>query len=296
MISERASGMRQFKRLFYLVLINVVVSAITVILVLNYWEQRNPMRPQDTQSASILNPTSIIPPDDVQVLSDTTVPVGEGIQVVLAEPTLGEIEPIPSSTPTLTVFEYEVKEDDSLGSLAERFGVSVSDILALNEIENPDILSIGQVLYIPTGPVPQPTDLPSATPTEPPSPTITPSIQPTIGPSATPVPTNAEQEAEVMIDSVIGVGDLSSERVVLIHQGEGEVSLADWRLEDEDGNFYVFPQLDLYRGGAVNVHTRAGLSTVVDLFWGLEAPVWKPGELVTLLDVQGTERATYLIP
>jgi hypothetical protein len=37
--------MRQFKRLFYIVLLNVLISGATVLLVLNYWEKRDGSAP-----------------------------------------------------------------------------------------------------------------------------------------------------------------------------------------------------------------------------------------------------------
>jgi hypothetical protein len=92
---------------------------------------------------------------------------------------------------------------------------------------------------------------------------------------------------------------LDSERVLLKQQGEGELSLVGWRLEDSAGNIFVFPQfpqLLLYKGGAVNIYTKSGSNTVVDLYWGLNASVWASGKTVTLRDPQGNVRATYKIP
>jgi len=101
----------------------------------------------------------------------------------------------------------------------------------------------------------------------------------------------------VVIDGVVGAGDLDSERVLLKRRGEGELSMLNWRIEDADGNVFVFPQLELYGGGAVNVHTASGPgNTVVDLYWGLEAAVWQSGDTVILRDAQGNVRDTYVVP
>ena len=72
----------------------------------------------------------------------------------------------------------------------------------------------------------------------------------------------------MVIEKVIGVGVLATERVELLRTGDGELSLAGWRLEDGKGNVYTFPMLTLYKGGAINLNTRTGQDTVVDLFWG----------------------------
>jgi len=103
-------------------------------------------------------------------------------------------------------------------------------------------------------------------------------------------------EPQVVIDSVIGVGVLESERVVLRRTGNGELSLAGWRLEDGTGNVYTFPQLTLYKDGAINLNTHAGQNTVVDLFWGRTVAMWRPGQIITLYDTQNNVRATYQIP
>ena len=103
----------------------------------------------------------------------------------------------------------------------------------------------------------------------------------------------------VVIDSVIGQGDLETEKVLLKHRGEGEFSLVGWQLSSKDGNTYEFPQvpeLVLYKNGAVYVNTKTGADTVIDLFWGLDEAVWKSGGTVTLRDPQGIARDSYKIP
>jgi LysM repeat protein len=101
----------------------------------------------------------------------------------------------------------------------------------------------------------------------------------------------------VEIESIVGAGDLESERVVIRSVVDNELSLAGWQLETQAGLAYAFPQVSIYtKGGAVNVYTRAGSNTVSELFWGLDQPVWKSGEMATLRDPAGEVRATYLIP
>jgi len=45
--------------------------------------------------------------------------------------------------------EYVVQRGDLLVTIAQRFGVSVDDILAINDIRNPSSLTVGQTLRIP---------------------------------------------------------------------------------------------------------------------------------------------------
>lgn len=164
----------------------------------------------------------------------------------------------PQLTPTEEFLVYQVQSGDTFESLAEKYNISAEELINVNGFSRSQPLGEGEVLRIPVRP-----------------------------------------SGSVEIDSVVGAGDLESERVLLKQRGEGELSLVGWRLEDGQGNLFIFPQfpqLILYKGGAVNVHTRSGSNTVVDLYWGLSVPVWKSGSIVTLRDPQGNERASYTVP
>ncbi|MBX3048660.1 MAG: lamin tail domain-containing protein [Anaerolineales bacterium] len=100
----------------------------------------------------------------------------------------------------------------------------------------------------------------------------------------------------VSINAVLGAGSAADERVVLVHTGQQDVSLASWRLRDENGNEYRFPALVLHPGAQVSVHTTSGTDSVSALFWGRTAPVWRSGELARLLDASGGEQAVYTVP
>jgi Lamin Tail Domain len=100
----------------------------------------------------------------------------------------------------------------------------------------------------------------------------------------------------ISINNVFGIGDLTNEVVLIKSTTDTSLSLTNWRLQDNAGNTYVFPELTLNKGGAVQVHTTAGVNTVIDLFWGRDAAVWQEGKMVVLLDAEGIERAHYTIP
>lgn len=274
---------RQFKRLFYLVLLNVIISAATMLVVLNLWESRSQPAAEAMPCATSL-PAHTAPP---QVAAASEVPT--------AAPTPLPDETLPApSTPNVVLTPYEVQPNDSLGSIATDHNLRIADLLAVNNIPDPDLLSVGQVIYIPSGPLPTSTITPLPSDTPQPSPTTTRFV--TAAPSPTATPTSPGDEPGVIIASVVGMGSLDGERVLLSRTGEGSLSLAGWRLEDEDGNTYTFPQLTLFKGGAVNLYSRSGLNTAVDLYWGLSSPAWRSGETVTLRDAQGQIHATYQVP
>jgi LysM repeat protein len=236
--------MKQWKRLTYYLLLNVFVSACTILIVLFFWER--------TRNPGLENGLALVfggarPPTPTVSISPTPADT----------PT-----PAPTSTPVFIV--YTVKSGDTFGLIAEEFGVSIDELMQLNGFTDPNALGVGENLQIP------------------------------IVTRAAPI-----SSGEVTIDSVIGVSDLEAERILLKHQGDGEISLVGWEILDEDGNVFTFPQfpeLILYKAGAVNVLTRAGNNTVVDLYWGLSETVWRAGETVTLQDNQGRVRDTYQIP
>lgn len=263
--------MKHWKRLVYYLMINIVVSACTVIVVLAIWERRfAPAAPQ-------------LMPDEgqtVQALAGThSGASGTGTPQPIAPET-----PTPTSEPDLlkNVQEYQVQYGDTLGDIAAKFDVEIADLLRVNQINDPNSLSVGMVIYVPLPPEKIPTDTPTITPT------------PNLALTAT--LSGSLPEARVVINSVIGAGDLASERVFLTRTGFGELDLTGWQLRDQNGNVFTFPQLSLFESGAVNVWTTTGTPSVVDLYWGLQSPIWSSGEEVKLFDAQGKERARYVVP
>ncbi len=242
--------MRTLKRVLYYAILNIGISALTVWVVLNIWERRNPDLPAESTPQVIV--VTATPGSQIVV---PVAPATEPATALPQEPTTLET-PLP--TPTLELVEYIVQAGDTLGTIAAQFEISVADIIYVNNLENPDVLSVGQMLYIPIGGLVIPTET-TFPPTIVASPT--PRTTATPGPSPTASPTLTGDEPQVYIDNVLGVGDLDTERVILRRSGLGELSMAGWQLRDQDGHVYIFPQLTLYEGGAVNVNSRAGTNS-----------------------------------
>jgi LysM repeat protein len=65
---------------------------------------------------------------------------------------------------------YTVQRGDTLGLIAQRFGVSLADLINANNIANPNLIFVGQMLTIPGfGPSPAPTQPPDNTTPPPPA-------------------------------------------------------------------------------------------------------------------------------
>ena len=114
-----------------------------------------------------------------------------------------------------------------------------------------------------------------------------------------------DENQAIEIVEVGGVGNLPTEYLLLKRtqeEAEETVSLQNWILRDEDG--HEFPllvqsgigSLELHAKGAVYVYSKGGESTPIELYLGLEEPLWRPGETVTLIDAQGEVHDSYLIP
>ncbi len=123
------------------------------------------------------------------------------------------------------------------------------------------------------------------------------SISNTASSSAGNTPVATVQKGLVQIVSVIGAGTLDAEAVVVKYNGEGELNLTGWQLKDTQGaNTYTFPPFKLFKGGAVQIHTRDGTDTAIDLYWGQGQAAWKSGEAVLLADPAGQVQDSYPVP
>jgi hypothetical protein len=112
------------------------------------------------------------------------------------------------------------------------------------------------------------------------------------GIAATNVPSGVAAE----IISVASAGVLENESIVIQNQGDQALPLSGWTLKDSQGSIFTFPELTIYPGGSIQVHTKPGTDTAADLFWGRAEPVWQSGELAALYDSQNIARAFYRIP
>lgn len=120
---------------------------------------------------------------------------------------------------------------------------------------------------------------------------------PAVNNASAPQPTlNPQAEIPVEIVSVVGAGTLNAEWVVVSYKGEEPINLANWQLRDEDRHVFVFPQLVLYKDGAIQVHSASGTNTVIDLYWNTGDPVWESGEEAQLYDPNGNLRSVYTVP
>ena len=94
------------------------------------------LRPRDVEVATFGAPSTV------------TVEAEDNLQKAL-EKVGGTHTAAPTATPTPTPVIYTVQPGDVLSAIADRFGVLVEDIVAANDIADPDILAVGEELQIP---------------------------------------------------------------------------------------------------------------------------------------------------
>jgi LysM repeat protein len=239
----------------------------------------------------------LAPPGQVEPASTTTMPTSS----VKTTQAVGEI------TPTVEAVLHVVKAGDTISGMAFQYDVSEEDIIAANQLENPNFLQVGMQLIIPIGGVSQATatftPAPTATntplPFDPPSADMTATVAAELGATTTPLPTPLPSSGELTIEitEVLGAGQIDQERVVITNLGDRLASMQDWTLSGADGTIYTFPNFRLWAGGGVTVHTRVGQdgNPPSNFYWGKLEAVWSLGDVVTLKDARGLVLATYTV-
>ncbi len=62
------------------------------------------------------------------------------------DPALVQASPTPLNIPTTT---YQIKAGETLTDIAERYGLTVEELAALNGISNPNNIQVGQRIKVP---------------------------------------------------------------------------------------------------------------------------------------------------
>jgi LysM repeat protein len=253
-------------------LLNILVSAAVVLGILYWWDGRDQPVETETMVLVTVTPTAVI-------AIDTT---AQPAQPQDAAPEAEEAVPAEAEGPTVHV----VQSGETLGTISQRYNVTVEDIMSANQLDNANFLSVGQELIIPIGGLAEAT----AVPTETPLPDTVP----------TPIPTAAspeQGEAVVEISNVVGVGELTEEAIQIINSGNRQVGLVNWTISDESGFVYTFKQVTLFGEGAgILIHTEAGTDGPTDLYWGLELPILVSGKVLSLTDADGNVVSTFTVP
>ncbi len=112
------------------------------------------LTPTQTFTASPTLPPSNTPAPTATPTVDLSVPTDTPTLEITATPVATDtITPTPSQTAVLFI-TYTVKQGDTLSGIAAQFGTTVEAIQQANNIADPRLIYIGQVLQIPLRPLP----------------------------------------------------------------------------------------------------------------------------------------------
>lgn len=256
-------------QLAFLVLVNAMVSLVIALAVVWAFEARRP-DPEELAAINTPRPSPVLAAPASQ---PTVTPNSAGVDPGIIMPSPTPVEAAPTETAEIV---YVVQPGDTMLVIATRHDVSVEDILAANNLSDPNFVFAGQRLVIPVlagGTVVTGT-APSAEPT-----------------AETPVISG------VRITNITGTGDLANEQVLVVNESDTPFSLQGWQLERTGGPAYTFrSDVPLFPGGGVRLHSGAGSDTSIDLYWGLAEPAWQSGAEARLLDSAGGVITTYTVP
>jgi len=172
---------------------------------------------------------------------------------------------------------HTLADGDTPSMLGAIYGVSLFDILAVNNLTEEDVqyLQIGEVLIIPLENCPK---------------DIFTNTQPMLQPTAP----NLGLQIEIV--EITGIGDITREQVVIRNNGN-MTDVSGWTLSDGQGNIFTFPSdRQLLSGASVIINTRIGIDTPVMLFWGQDTPVFESGDVVTLKNQNGEVVISLILP
>lgn len=126
--------------------------------------------------------------------------------------------------------------------------------------------------------------------TEEPTQTPTRFVVPTPLPTVTLAPTASQSKVEIV--QVISPGDITSEGVEIRNVSGGVIQMQNWKLTDSNGHTFTFPEYRMFPGGRVTVYTKAGKNTPIVLYWGEARALWgEAGQTITLMDAEGNVQA-----
>jgi LysM repeat protein len=114
----------QLKRLIYFLIINILVSAITTLVVLTIWDRSH--------------------------LTGSSLPVTSAPLVMIPTETQGNAPQVEvSDTPTVSLQAYQVSAGETLGEIALDFDMTIDQLLKLNGLTDPDSIGTGTTIFVP---------------------------------------------------------------------------------------------------------------------------------------------------
>lgn len=268
------------RQLTFIVLVNALVSMVVALGIMLLFEMRRP----DPEELAAINTPRVEPilaaagDPQISVPGDTST-VSSGAGTTPADPPAtaeGEPGDAGSETtggeddaPIAEDDEYVVQVGDSLSLIANRYNITIDDIVRANNLANPDSIFSGQRLVIP--------------------------LQGRQAAAQSNEPAAPLGEG-VEIALVENPGEHASEGVLIVNESNLAFSLLGWQLVRDGGPTYTFGNVPLFPGSSVRLHTRSGEDSSIDLYWGESGAQWNSNSVARLVNAQGVEIFRYTVP
>jgi len=272
------------RQLAFIILLNAFISIVVSSCVFWIVEQR---RPDVEELAAILTPVSqtgtvsTVGSTDNFAISSSGNASSENSGAATSSNTSTQPAELAPSTPqpipnnnAVGGNTYVVQAGDSLTGIANQFGLTIDQLLNINNLDNPDFVFVGQQLILPAG--------------------STSSTQPVQQPVANTQPSRVVN-GTLQVTEVSGQGTLASEIALVVNESDAPFNLQGWTLGREGGPIYTFGNLPIFPGGSVRIHSKAGNDTSIDLHWGQPNAVWSTGSVARLVNVQGELVHTFTV-
>ena len=232
----------------FVLLVNVVVTVLLVSVGFLLYEHRSIGR----QIAAVPEELRVAMPAEPAPTAAPTVTAEEGaVQATGFDSQEGGIATAPRT--------YTVQAGDSLGAIAETFGVGQGVLASANGIVNPDLITPGQILVIPL-------------------------------PDTVDVGGGWTVSADSFAIEVLNAGTYASEVIVIVNVSDRSVSLANWTVSTSLDEEYLFGAMaPLSPGDSIRLMSRAGTDTAYDKFWGRTPREWAIGTTITFADASGAQ-------
>lgn len=265
------------RQLAFLILVNALISTVIALAVAFAVDAR---RPDPEELAALYTPAA-------PVLIVATPTTGPGLVPTFTPVVANSVQPAATPVPGDAGSSgqdgeiYVVVAGDSLLGIAGQFAVTLDALMQANQLDNPDFVFVGQRLRIPAGG----SNAPSA-----------PAVSGDGGGAAqgnTPAPEG------MIVSAVSGVGDAAAEQILLVNDSDNAFNLQGWTLMISSGGsapVYTFGNLSLFPGGTVRLHSRSGVDTSVDLYWGQSAALLAGGATLRLTDSSGAMVHSFIVP
>jgi hypothetical protein len=90
--------------------------------------------------------------------------------------------------------------------------------------------------------------------------------------------------------------NLNDEYFTLQNTGDEAIDLSGWRVENDYGGAFRFPNgVTLAPGATITIYSGSGTNTTTRLYWYAAEPMWDKGDLAFLLNASGEIVIHYLI-